>query len=260
MYDRIYLEPEQLQLLNKLVEAHRNVKSELRHNFQVLSQQGSGNIVGIIHNGFSSGSISANRLDIETLDKIDFIDTSSHSRHNLDFLITPYGFQYYEYKKNKDGTATKNIESEVKTYINDFEFKNKYETAFEKWSEADKLLWVSDTNKKLTQIGHLCRETIQKFIDELIVLLKIDTNKNKTQTVARLKIIIIHLSDKLGETEKQFLSALLSYCGSTIDLIQKQEHNALKEGEQLIWEDGRRVVFQTLIVMYEIDRSLSKFI
>jgi hypothetical protein len=40
------------------------------------------------------------------------------------------------------------------------------------------------------------------------------------------------------------------------DLVQRQEHAGQREGEPLVWEDGRRIVFQTAIVMFEIDRSL----
>ena len=259
MFDQINLESEQIQLLNKIVEAHRNVKSEHRDDFKVLNQQGSGKIVGIIHNGFPSKSISANRFDIEALANNYLIVILRNSRHNFNFHLTPLGFEYYEHKKEKDRTAARNIELNIKNYINDFEFKKKYEIAFQKWIEADKLLWESDTNNKLTQIGHLCRETIQEFIDNLIIIFKIDTDKDKAKIIARFKNIIEHLSDKLSKTEKQFLSNLLAYCGSIIDLIQKQEHNALKENEQLKWEDGRRVVFQTLNVMYETDRSFSKY-
>jgi hypothetical protein len=52
------------------------------------------------------------------------------------------------------------------------------------------------------------------------------------------------------------LDALLAYWGTTSDLAQRQEHGAQKEGEVLTWEDSRRLVFHTAIVMVEIDRTL----
>lgn len=33
---------------------------------------------------------------------------------------------------------------------------------------------------------------------------------------------------------------------------------AQREGEPLVWEDARRVVFQTLVVMYELDRAVAE--
>jgi hypothetical protein len=53
-----------------------------------------------------------------------------------------------------------------------------------------------------------------------------------------------------------FLTALLSYWGTVSDLVQRQEHGAQKEGEPLTWEDARRVVFQTAVVMFEIARAV----
>lgn len=39
------------------------------------------------------------------------------------------------------------------------------------------------------------------------------------------------------------------------DLIQKQEHRAEKEKEQLTWEDSRRLVFQKVNVMVELYKT-----
>jgi hypothetical protein len=60
----------------------------------------------------------------------------------------------------------------------------------------------------------------------------------------------------LGDARLSFLEALHGFWASTIDLIQRQEHGAMKEGKPLTWEDGRRVVFSTLIAMYELDRAV----
>ena len=36
----------------------------------------------------------------------------------------------------------------------------------------------------------------------------------------------------------------------------EHQHGGQKEGCPLVWEDGRRIVFQTVIVMFEIERAL----
>jgi hypothetical protein len=61
---------------------------------------------------------------------------------------------------------------------------------------------------------------------------------------------------QLGSTEWRFLDALLAYWGALTDLMQRQAHGALKKGEMLGWEDARRVVFHTAIVMFEIDKAI----
>jgi hypothetical protein len=48
----------------------------------------------------------------------------------------------------------------------------------------------------------------------------------------------------------------VDYWGTVSDLVQRQEHGAQKQGAELTWEDARRVVFQTAIVMYEVSRAL----
>jgi len=83
-------------------------------------------------------------------------------------------------------------------------------------------------------------------------------DQDKARTVSRLKAVLNHCTQKLGKTEQSFLDALTAYWGEVNDLIQRQEHGAQKEGQQLIWEDGRRVVFQTAVVMFEVDRALSR--
>jgi hypothetical protein len=61
-----------------------------------------------------------------------------------------------------------------------------------------------------------------------------------------------------GKATKAFLQSLLEYWGTVNDLVQRQEHGGQREGDPLTWEDGRRVVFHTLLVMYEIDRAVSR--
>lgn len=82
--------------------------------------------------------------------------------------------------------------------------------------------------------------------------------EDKAKTVARLRAVLNQHADQLGTTAKPFLDALLAYWGTVNDLVQRQEHGGQKEGAVLLWEDGRRVVFQTAVVMYEVDQGLSR--
>ena len=60
----------------------------------------------------------------------------------------------------------------------------------------------------------------------------------------------------LGYSE--MLKALVMYWGTVMDITQRQEHGSQREGGELTWEDARRVVFQTAVVMFEVDHALSK--
>jgi len=56
---------------------------------------------------------------------------------------------------------------------------------------------------------------------------------------------------------RKYLRSLFEYWKAVGGLIQKQEHRAEKEREQLTWEDTRRVVFQTVNVMGELHKTFN---
>jgi len=65
------------------------------------------------------------------------------------------------------------------------------------------------------------------------------------------------LGDRLPAGGRRDLAeALIVYWGTVADLTQRQEHGAQRDQAPLTWEDSRRVVTQTLMVMYELDREL----
>jgi hypothetical protein len=129
--------------------------------------------------------------------------------------------------------------------------------AYQKWLQAESILWSSDSEQQLTSIGHLCREALQEFATALVDHYQPpNVDSDKAHTVARLKAILNLSRDQLVSTEKPFLDALVAYWGTVSDIIQRQEHGGQKEGRPLVWEDARRVVFQTAILMFEIDNSL----
>src|SRR6266498_3147039 len=78
----------------------------------------------------------------------------------------------------------------------------------------------------------------------------------KAHDIARVRAVLSQYQARLGTSVASFLDALLTHWRAVSGLVQRQEHGAQKEGHSLVWEDGRRVVFQTAVVMFEIDRAL----
>jgi len=155
------------------------------------------------------------------------------------------------------GQPLERVQETVRNYILSDDIQRQYPLAYKKWSDAEAMLWSSDSEEKFTTVGHLCREAFQEFATYLVEKYQPpNVDENKSHDVARIKAVLAALDPRLGETEKPFLSALLAYWGTLSDLIQRQEHGAQKEGEPLVWVDARRVVFQTAILMFEIDSSL----
>lgn len=250
----ILLEPEQKPILITLVEAARNVPEDRREHF----------IAGETHDGpflIHSGLVSQLRVfsgDIEALANERLLQVSK-SGHDLIFDVTPKGFAYYRYLKQEIGTPTERVEGEIRQYVNAAQFRASYPEAYRKWMAAEDLLWDADSDQHLTTIGHYCREAMQEFAETLVKNHNCpDVRGRKTDTIARIKSVILVYSQKLGEKEKAFLDALVPYWGTISDIAQRQEHGAQKEGDPLIFEDARRIVFQTMVVMFEIDRALQR--
>jgi hypothetical protein len=110
---------------------------------------------------------------------------------------------------------------------------------------------------ELTTIGHLCREAVQAFAGTVATdTASAVSGTTAENTVARVRGALEALS--IGGTERAFLKALLAYWGTVNDLVQRQEHGGKKEGEALGREDARRIVFHTMIVMYELDQVLTR--
>jgi hypothetical protein len=57
----------------------------------------------------------------------------------------------------------------------------------------------------------------------------------------------------LSRTVRRSLEALLDYWETVVDLTNRQEH-----GRGLTADDSRAVVFQTMLVMREVDLALSR--
>jgi len=251
------LEEEQKQLLELLVEASRNVKRENRQEFIIIEIAGSRSKVD--HPGLPIGGVEAYMGDIKILAREGLIALSYVQRGVHSFDVISSGFKYYEDMKLSQNQPVQRVENAVKQFLNANNFRRKYSKVYLNWARAETLLWSSDSQSQLTTIGYLCHEALQDFAAILVKKHRppnVDTDK--ANTVARIRAVLNQRCDQLGRTESPFLEALLVYWGTVSDLVQRQKHGGKKEGEPLIWEDGRRVVFQTAILIMEIDSALSK--
>lgn len=142
------------------------------------------------------------------------------------------------------------FERSVAEYVNTEGFRRAYPEAHRKWSDAHTLLETSP-DRLATQIGHLCREAIQEFTDQLARQYKLgpfETNKTKNKIAA-----VFGAHEGASTTVKGAMTALAAYWDAVSDLVQKQEH-----GSEVAGEDSRRVVFLTMFVMREVSLALSR--
>ncbi len=253
-YDRILLETDQRELLDLMIQADNTISKEKRTPF-VLVQTNSDDF--LLREGFPRNPVAVSDLSI-------LVDRRMLSTHRVGgsnqlYDVTPEGRQYWAEMKRRIGSEMKMVEAEIQTFLDSPTFREAFPQAHDRWVEAANELWGADAAKRFTDIGHRCREAMQLFITALIQHAGIvvdDTLSDPAKSVARLRAVIAQ-KDDLGDAHRAFLEALVQYWGTVSDLVQRQEHGAQKEGDDLTWEDARRVVFQTAIVMHEVSSAVA---
>lgn len=253
-FDVMRLGPEQQQLLFDLVEAERRVRPEERTKFIVVYSVGPPG-VRLIHPGWLDRARRVFEGDLEALAAEGCLYRSSSSKGSPLYHISPAGFEHYQTLK-ADGDAVQHQEETVRRYLASDHFQSRHPAAFQKWNEAEALLWGDDSQRSLTLIGHLCREALQEFAAALKAAPVEGASAAPAMTVTRIRAAIASKRPALGPKHAALLDALLSYWGTVSDLAQRQEHGGLKEGESLVFVDGQRLVLHTMIVMYELDSAL----
>jgi len=255
-FDYIILEEEQKELFIKMVENARDLPRNER--LWIYLEKAVGGYLTIENTDTRQHKLEdVIDSDLDELAGNKLLRNTFRYTDAKSFAITPQGFQYYEWLMKQQGKPVERIEKSILKYIEIDTFKTTYSEAYKKLKLAEDKLWASDSPEHFTAIGHHCREAMQEFADRLYQeVFGNGSDENKASTIKRLRAILDKKEKEIGKTVKPFLEALLAYWGTLSDLVQRQEHGAQKEGEPLTWEDTRRVVFQTVNVMVELDRTL----
>jgi hypothetical protein len=256
MLDGVLLRPEQEDLLVTLVEAERNVPRDQREQFIYFPSMGDPSLA---HPGLPGREVSVYLGDLDVLSNAGLLNetrTRSGTRH---FDIAPAGFAMYEEIKRRSGAPLEQFEEDMTHYLEADIFQKRYPRAYRKWAEATEKLSSSDSEEQFNTVGYLCREAIQEFATALVERHKpSEVDKDKAHDINRIQAVLDKNAARLGTRVSDFLEALLSYWRTVSRLVQRQVHGSQKEDRPLVLEDGRRVVFQTAVVMYEVDRALER--
>ncbi len=141
------------------------------------------------------------------------------------------------------------IESQIGPYLDEDRFAARNPDAHEHWQTALELLQDSPI-RGATRIGHECREAMASFAHA-----RLDETGGKHEGLGTVQMLrrLIAVAEH-GQRTTDHAEALVTYWGTVSDLVQRQVHGAAREQERLGGEDARRVVFHTMIVMFEVDR------
>jgi hypothetical protein len=255
MLDGVLLRPEQEDLLVTLVEAERNLPRGEREQFMYFPTLVEPSLA---HPGLPGREIRVYVGDLDTLTNAGFLyETWNRSSARM-FDITPTGFAVYEAIKQRSGAPVQQVEDELRHYLDADVFQKRYPRAYRKWLEATDKLWSSDSEEQLHTVGHLCREAIQEFATALVERHKpTEVSSDKARDINRIQAVLDQNAARLGTRVSDFLEALLAYWRAVSRLVQRQVHGS-QEDRPLVLEDGRRIVFHTAVVMYEVDRALER--
>jgi hypothetical protein len=265
LFESIILDQEQKDLICWMIENIRNVPRNERSPFILVDDVDGLDGYTLVCDGLPNKKVLPS--DLDSLSEVGLLRQGFIPNGNKSFDITPKGYKYYEYLKTNEGKPLKIIEEYVFKYFEPESFQKNYTRSYKKWFNAANLLWKRESPDQLTTIGHLCREAIQEFATKLVERYNpqnVDTDK--THTKNRLKSVLEYFKNRMGKTEKEFIDVLIDYWDKLIDywdklneLIQRQVHDSAREKSELIWEDGRRIVFHTAILMFEIDRITNRY-
>lgn len=250
------LEDEQIALLKRFVEAHRDVPQESRGEF-IADEPFGADQATFIHSRKPDVRFYGSLADANVLADAGFLKRSiDHRGTALYYYVLPKAIaQYAEAKRSRP--AANVVEAEVRGFLSAPEFAKVHGPALAKWEQAASVLWASDSSQQLTTIGHLCREALQAFAASFAQHHRVEVSHiGSEKTVARLKAVLAARAGDVRTTASEFLDALIAYWGTVSDLVQRQEHGSQREKTDLSWEDARRVVFQTCVVMYEVHRAV----
>lgn len=248
---RVAFTPEQVELLSAIVEASKAVREE----FYILRTM---NGPFLRHSGLPGNHLDVYEPDFQMLEDLGLLTIThydSRTGKSTVFDVSPQGRQVYEQAHIQAVSPQDSVEDEMRRFTESGSFARRHPAALERWTAAARLLWSSDANGQLTEVGHFCREAMQEFADALTRDLPVNPDSGKTDTVKRVRAALDASEARIGKTATEMLTALLAYWGTVSDLAQRQEHAASRTGAPLRWEDARRLVFQTLTVMYEVDRA-----
>jgi hypothetical protein len=246
------MEPEQESVLTRLVEAAQQAPRDQR-TIYLFRVQG-----GTLISGAGFKDVVPDH-DVFALEQAGLIQRTGHGEGD-EYVLTSRARARYAVAHRTHGTRTSQQEQQVRRLLDDEAFRRHYPTAYARWCDSADKLWSAEGERSFTTIGHECREAMQAFATEALALYAPPgpVEQDAARVKKRLGAVIAMMRPQLGERRRTFLERLGDFEEALLDLIQRQEHGAQKDGEALTWDDARRVVFHTMSVMVELAISFDE--
>jgi hypothetical protein len=202
---------------------------------------------------FPGHDLQVERSDLEQLAGKSYLHARTGPGGLLSVSVTAEGYAYYEAHQGEHHPAEQ-LAARVREYV-DTTAAAAYPEAAVRLHEAAKELWAARRDADVTPVGFKCREALQCFAQTYYTRFYPRATAEplaKEKTGDLVSKVVRHLQQERGETDTFFDDALYQFWRRLIDLNQKVVHNVTTPARPLTWEDGRRVVLYSYLVIGEL--------
>ena len=149
------------------------------------------------------------------------------------------------------------LEAYLKACVSQERFCSAYPSAYERWWQATAILYGEGSIDSVLAAGQKAGEALQEFARAVAEPLQPRAiNPDSTRaTVGRLRAFTETYRSQLGDARCELLHTLFDHWRALTDGLERHAHDEEMVSEPPRWEDARRVVILTALVMVEIDRS-----
>jgi hypothetical protein len=160
------------------------------------------------------------------------------------------------------------IEDYLRSYLEDERFRTTHPLACGRWIVAWEMLWCADSRAKVIAVGQRACEAMQAFGSSLLEAcapLPMDPRWPELLTERGTRAapldavggVLGAYGEQLGSERSELLAGLLEHWHTLAEHVSRHEQDLQAAAGRLRWEDGRRLVLFTALVMVEVDRSFA---
>jgi hypothetical protein len=160
------------------------------------------------------------------------------------------------------------IEDYLRRYLEHERFMSVHPLACGRWIVAWEMLWCADSRAKVIAVGRRAGDAMRAFsfsMHERCMPLAMDSHwpdvladaSQRPEPLDSLASITDAYGEQLGAGRSQLLQELFEPWRALGEKLQRHEQGSQPPDERLRWEDGRRLVLFTALVMVEFDRSFA---
>jgi hypothetical protein len=165
------------------------------------------------------------------------------------------GYAYYEAHQGAQHPAEL-LASQVRQYV-DTSAMGAYSEADAHLREAAKRLWAARRDADVKDVGDKCRDAVQAFAQtyyERFYPGAAEEPVPRDKTLDAVGKVFGHLQALRGEKDTSFADAMFEFWKALIGSVQKVVHGSEQRDRPLRWDDGRRIVLHTYLLIGELHR------